>query len=67
MELATETLRRAGYRHGQRDARLLVGLIDGLLLETFERGPDDARARATETVTHALTLLQPCYGDSVLG
>lgn len=58
VEVATETLRRAGYSHGRHDARLLVGLIDGLLLETFEGGPDDAKARATDTVAHALTLLR---------
>lgn len=58
VEVATETLHRAGYSHGPRDARLLVGLIDGLLLETFERGPDDARARATDIVAHALSLLR---------
>lgn len=58
VEIATETLRRAGYRAGEQDARLLVGLVDGLLLETFEHTPEASAARATETLTHALTLLR---------
>lgn len=58
VEIATETLRRAGYRYGEQDARLLVGLVDGLLLETFEHTPEASAARATDTLTHALTLLR---------
>lgn len=58
VEIATGMLRSAGYAHGEHDARLLVGLVDGLLLETFERSPAGAKARATDTLTHALSLLR---------
>lgn len=58
VDIATETLRRAGYPHREPAARLLVALVDGLLLETFEQSTDAALARATDTLTHALTLLR---------
>lgn len=64
VEIAIETLRRAGYPHEEWHARLLVALIDGLLLEVFEQAPGAAVPRATDTLTHALSLLRPSHADS---
>lgn len=63
VEIATETLRRAGYPHREPDARLLVALVDGLVLETFEQSTEGALSRATDTLTRALTLLRGDGGD----